>query len=160
MEELLDLTSASLGAFKLRAPWDNRRNELSWPKQIKLGAVFFSEMGVGRYSSHEDRNGVNVLEETPDETSAGLQFHGRPEFSESAYSSYEQTLRSRGQFSEADEAYRAMHGHKRDQIWRGATGLFPTLGAAFLSPQPGIDCDIHHRRIGFRHGIHKADRIV
>jgi len=36
---------------------------------------------------------------------------------------YEQSLRSRGLLVEADEVYRAMHGHKRDRVWRESTGF-------------------------------------
>src|SRR6202035_417096 len=58
-----------------------------------------------------------------------LEFFSHAEFSESGYTAYEQSLRSRGLIAEADAVNRAMRDHKRDQTWRESKGFFGKLAA-------------------------------
>lgn len=126
----LDLTFSTFGDFKLRVPGcPNQNGTPCWPGKISIGAVSFRNLGVGKYSEH-NRGTHHMPDVTPDQTSMGLEFLGRALYSEPAYLSFEQALRSRGLLADADNVYRAMHGHKRDRVWHESTGFFGTLGAA------------------------------
>lgn len=127
----LDFTASDLGDFTLRVPVCPGSQNLCWPDKTSLGAVSFRELGVGEYSEHQTA-GHHFPDVTPDQPQLGLEFLGRALYSEPAYTSFEQSLRSRGLLTEADNAYRAMHGHKRNRIWNESTGVLGKLGAVIL----------------------------
>lgn len=139
IRELLDLSNASLGSFQWVVAMCGSlpsSGHPCWPaKEMRTQGLSFSELNIG-----SDRS---IPTATFAEPAGNLDdsFLARSTYSESAFTTYEQLLQSRGKVSHADHVYQTMRRLRRSENWRTASGKTGHMQAGleyFLGCLPGV----------------------
>lgn len=122
----LDLSSVRVGSFKISVPSCAKKvkNEefLCWPAELFASGFTFREIVVEKHAEK--------TQESRDPFDLNLEFLNRANSSESAFTAYEQILRTAGQVTEADRVYVDMHRKLRSDVWESSNGLAMHLKAA------------------------------
>jgi hypothetical protein len=105
----LDLTSANLGGFE----WEFA-GQVELPKRLDINSATFGSLNVLRgLPANAEKSSAEARRLRADRTDYGLAFLERAEYYEPAYTSYESSLKSRGQSDKADGVYFAMRDRRR-----------------------------------------------
>lgn len=132
VRDLMDLSWASVANLQWVVPaCDGQREGICWPKKMLIAGMSFRELNMAQAKADpvpgEKRSYASTAVQS--DPRLALEFLHRADFSEPAYASYSQFLRSRGLVAAADDAQLAMHAHKRRARWEEAGGFFSDLGA-------------------------------
>jgi hypothetical protein len=113
----IDLSSASVGLFKVslpRCPGNENEESLCWPAKIYARGFVFHAIAV---EEHSDKSTASHIQ-----ADLNLEFLNKANFSESAFTAYEQLLRTGGRVTDADSVYAAMHMKLRSDLWQSSAG--------------------------------------
>jgi len=109
MVKQLDLTSANLGGFE----W-GFAGPVELPQKLEINGATFGSLAVVRTpAAGAAKSAIEARRVRADRTDYGLAFLERAEYYEPAYTSYESSLKSRGQSDKADHVYFAMRDRRR-----------------------------------------------
>ncbi len=119
----LDLTSANLGGFEWRFAGPVR-----FPEKVEINGATFGSLAIVRVPS---TGAAASAELRADRNDYGLAFLEKGEYYEPAYTSYESSLKIRGQSDKADAVYFAMRDRRRYTEFRDANTLWQKTVAGF-----------------------------
>lgn len=123
----LDLTSANLGGFE----WEFA-GQVALPNRLDINGATFGSLNVARgLPANAEKSSAEARRLRADRTDYGLAFLERAEYYEPAYTSYEASLKSRGQSDKADGVYFAMRDRRRYTQFVDAGSLWDKIVAAF-----------------------------
>ena len=120
VDQQLDLSNARLGALLWSIPSSSsgtkkcdpilqRSSGPGWPCEILASGLTFDDLTVTGEGNKSDLNN-DFLEQASS--------------SESAFLTYEQILRNRGDLTQADSVYSSMRAKRRSELWRTSRGNF------------------------------------
>jgi hypothetical protein len=136
IRNLLDFSSTSLGFFQWRVqPCKEGTQSSCWPGQMRINGLSFREINVGQdhmTSAGDAAAGPSSFTSTESSKDMTFDFFERATFSESAFSTYEQLLRSRGLVTDADDVYFAMRERRRTELWQKSKGSVGRVSGAAL----------------------------
>jgi len=123
----LDLTSADFGSFEWRFA-----GPVQFPEKLEINGATFGSLAIVRVPSTAAAKSANEVSRLrADRKDYGLAFLERAEYFEPAYSSYESSLKTRGQSDKADAVYFAMRDRRRYTEFRDASTFWQKTVAGF-----------------------------
>jgi hypothetical protein len=123
----LDLTSANLGSFE----WEFA-GAVELPQKLEITGATFGSLAVVRVpATGAKTTATEVRSARADRTDYGLAFLERAEYYEPGYTSYESSLKSRGQSDKADGVYFAMRDRRRYTEFVDANTVWEKIVAGF-----------------------------
>lgn len=120
----LDLSSADLESFEWRFA-----GRVQFPEKLEINSATLGRLAIVRLPSTGAGNSANEIR--ADRNNYGLAFLDRAEYYEPAYSSYESSLKTRGQSDKADAVYFAMRDRRRYTEFRDANTVWQKTLAGF-----------------------------
>jgi len=123
----LDLTSANLGSFE----WVFA-GQVQLPQKLDINSATLGSLAVVRVPAKgAARSSIEARRVRADRTDYGLTFLERAEYYEPAYTSYESSLKSRGESDKADRVYFAMRDRRRYAEFLDAGTVWEKMVAGF-----------------------------
>lgn len=124
----LDLDSANLGGFEWRFA-----GPVQLPEKLEINGATFGSLSIARVvsSGTAAKSGEEAGRVRADRRDYALEFLNKAAYYEPAYSSYESTLKTRGQSDKADDVYFAMRDRRRYTEFRDAQDPWDKTVAAF-----------------------------
>jgi hypothetical protein len=127
MIKQLDLTSANLGGFD----WDFA-GPVELPQKLDIDSATLGSLSIVRgLPASAAKSPTEARRVRADRTDYGLAFLERAEYYEPAYTSYESSLKSRGQSDKADGVYFAMRDRRRYTEFVDASTVWDKIVAGF-----------------------------
>jgi hypothetical protein len=127
MIKQLDLTSANLGGFE----WDFA-GPVELPQKLDINSAILGSLSLVRgVPASAAKSPTEARRVRADRTDYGLAFLERSEYYEPAYTSYESSLKSRGESDKADGVYFAMRDRRRYTELVDASSAWQKIVAAF-----------------------------
>ncbi|MGA9568343.1 MAG: hypothetical protein WBS19_22675 [Candidatus Korobacteraceae bacterium] len=127
MIKQLDLTSANLGGFE----WDFA-GPVELPQKLDIDSATLGSLSLVRgVPASAAKSPTEARRVRADRTDYGLAFLERAEYYEPAYTSYESSLKSRGQSDKADGVYFAMRDRRRYTEFLDASTAWDKIVAGF-----------------------------
>jgi hypothetical protein len=122
IENSLDLSVANLNSLDWEIlPHVDQGSQDCWPKSIRVDELSFRELTVEGFKDDAKQSCETGLVAFKGDLS--LQLLNRAEFSDAAFSNYEQILLRRGLIRQADLVYFSMREKRRAAIWRDSKGF-------------------------------------
>ena len=123
----LDLTSANLGSFE----WEFA-GPVELPQKLEISGATFGSLAVVRVpATGAGKSATEARSARADRTDYGLAYLERAEYYEPGYTSYESSLKSRGQSDKADGVYFAMRDRRRYTEFVDANTVWEKIVAGF-----------------------------
>ena len=127
MIKKLDLSSANLGSFE----W-GFAGPVQLPQKLEISGATLGSLAVVRVpAAGASKSATEARSVRADRTDYGLAFLERAEYYEPAYTSYESSLKSRGQSDKADSVYFAMRDRRRYTEFVDASTAWEKIVAGF-----------------------------